>query len=118
MKINMFGEKNLMYFSTDEGAAGGGPEIDLAAIEAEIGTMSDEDIQAELLKVRVRQKKQQKKMQNSPSHKAYQLKAQAKRKALVALAKKKGLYEKVNEQAETIVAQQQAEEAADLTEQD
>lgn len=77
-----------------------GIEIDLAAIEAELDQLSPEQLAAELLKVRTRQKTQQKKMQGSPSHKAYQKKAQEKRKLLIAKAKALGIYDTVNEQAE------------------
>lgn len=87
--------KNIHY-STNEG----GVDIDLAKIEAELAAYTPEQLQEELLKIRTRQKVQQKKMQGSASHKSYQQKAQAKRKALVALAKQKGIYDAVNEEAE------------------
>lgn len=76
------------------------PEIDFSAIQAEVDNLSDEQLAAEVLKVRVRQKVQQKKMQGSASHKNYQQKANAKRKALIALAKSRGLYDGINEAAE------------------
>ena len=75
-------------------------EIDIAAIEAELAGMSEEELAAEVLKVRTKQKIQQKKMQGSASHKAYQMKAQAKRKAIIALAKSKGIFDAINAQAE------------------
>jgi len=75
-------------------------EIDLAAIEAELSGLTDEQLAAELLKVRVRQKVQQKKQKDKGGQALYMKKQAEKRKLLVALAKKKGLYDKVNEQAE------------------
>lgn len=75
-------------------------EIDTAAIEAELAGLSEEQLAAEVLKVRTKQKVQQKRMQGSESHKKYQAKAQAKRKLLIQLAKDRGIYDSINEQAE------------------
>ena len=76
------------------------PEIDLAAIEAEIGKMSDEEKRAALLSARVRQKKQQKKQQGSGAQKAYQLKQRARMKLLKEEAIRLGIWDELNEQAE------------------
>lgn len=80
-------------------------EIDLAAIEKEIGGMSPEKLQAELLKIRTQQKFQQKKMQGTDSHKGYQKKVQERRKLLIQLAKDRGVYDSINEQAEQAAKQ-------------
>jgi len=77
-----------------------GIEIDIDKINAEIGTMSEADLASALLKVRTQQKTQQKKMQGSEAHKAYQKKQQEKRKLMIAKAKELGIYDSINEQAE------------------
>jgi hypothetical protein len=58
-------------------------------------------LQADLLKFRVRQKKQQKKQQGTGAQKQYQLKQRAKYKAMKEAAIKLGLWDKINEDAET-----------------
>jgi hypothetical protein len=87
------------------------PEIDLSAINSEISAMSPEALQAEVLKLRVRQKKQQKKQQGAGSQKAYQKKQQAKFKLMKEQAIKLGLWDKLNEQAEAEAERQLAAEA-------
>lgn len=62
------------------------PTVDMAAIQAEIGKLSTADLAAELTKVRVRQKKQQKKQYAKGTMKAYQQKAAEKRKLMKELA--------------------------------
>jgi len=75
-------------------------EVDLASINAEIDKMSQEDLAKALLGFRTQQKTQQKKMQGSEAHKAYQKKNQEKRKIMIAKAKELGIYDSINEQAE------------------
>ena len=74
--------------------------IDLSAVEAEVGKLTREQIEAELLKVRTRQKVQQKKNQGSDKQKAYALKQRARIKLLTEMAKKGGYYDAVNAKAE------------------
>ena len=87
------------------------PDVDLSKINDEISAMSQDDIQAELLKYRVRQKKQQKKQQGSGAQKAYQLKQREKMKALKAKAIELGLWDKINDAAEAKAEAELAEEA-------
>jgi len=86
------------------------PEVDFAAIQEEIGKMSAEERQAELLKFRVRQKKQQKKQQGSGAQKAYQLRQRERMKLLKAEAQRLGLWDKINEQAEQQAEKEMADE--------
>jgi hypothetical protein len=76
------------------------PEINLDDINKELAAMSPEEKQAELLKFRVRQKKQQKKQQGSGAQKKYQLQQRARMKALKEEAIRLGIWDKINEQAE------------------
>lgn len=75
-------------------------EIDVAAIEAELANLSQEDLAKELLKIKTQQKFQQKKQQGKGSQKAYMKKQQERRKLIIQLAKEKGIFDTVNEQAE------------------
>jgi hypothetical protein len=76
------------------------PEIDLGAIQNEVAGLSQEQLMAEVLKTRVRQKVQQKKQQGSGAQKAYQLKQREKFKLMKAQAIKLGIWDKINEEAE------------------
>jgi hypothetical protein len=76
------------------------PEINLDEIQKELDNMSPEEMQADLLKFRVRQKKQQKKQQGSGAQKAYQLKQRERFKLMKAAAIKAGIWDKINEDAE------------------
>ena len=64
------------------------PTVDMAAIQAEISKLSTSDLAAELTKVRVRQKKQQKKQYAKGTMKAYQLKNREKQKQMKEIALK------------------------------
>ena len=64
------------------------PTVDMAAIQAEISKLSTTDLAAELTKVRVRQKKQQKKQYAKGTMKAYQLKQRERQKQMKELALK------------------------------
>jgi len=75
------------------------PNIDQAALQAEVDKMSQSDLKEQLLKIRVRQKKQQAKMQGSASQKAYQLRQKELRKLLKAKAQQLGIYDTINEEA-------------------
>lgn len=76
------------------------PEVDLNQISAEIAGLSQEQLMAEVLKTRVRQKVQQKKQQGSGAQKSYQLKQREKFKLMKAQAIKLGIWDKINEEAE------------------
>lgn len=76
------------------------PNIDLNAISSEVAGLSKEQLEAEVLKLRVRQKKQQKKQQGSGAQKAYQLKQRAKFNAMKAKAIELGIWDKINDEAE------------------
>jgi hypothetical protein len=89
------------------------PEIDLGAIQDEISKLSKDDLASELLKARVRQKKQQKKQQGSGAQKAYQMKQRERMKLLKAEAIKLGLWDKINEDAETKAEEELAAETVD-----
>ena len=75
------------------------PIIDMKALEADVAKLSHSELREALLKVQVRQKKQQAKMQGSNSQKAYQLKQRERIKLLKAAAKNAGIYDEINEQA-------------------
>ena len=76
------------------------PDVNLDDIAKEISGLSQEQLMAEVLKTRVRQKKQQKKQQGSGAQKQYQLRQRERFKLLKAEAQKLGLWEKINDQAE------------------
>lgn len=89
------------------------PQIDLGAINNEIAGMSSEAIQAELLKFRVRQKKQQAKQQGSGAQKQYQQKQRAKFNAMKAKAIELGLWDSINEEAQKQAEAQLEQEAGE-----
>lgn len=86
------------------------PVIDLEKIKSDIAGLTDDALKAELLKLRVREKKTQKKSYSSASAKAYQARAREKRKLMIALAREKGLMAEIDNQAEEIAEQELAEE--------
>lgn len=81
------------------------PQIDLAAIKQQIDSLSDEQLKEALLKLRVREKKTQKKSYGSPNQKKYQATQREKRKLLMTLAREKGIMDSIDAQAD-----EQAEE--------
>lgn len=95
--------------------------IDLSALEAEVGALTPEQIRAQLVEIRTKQKVQQKKYHNPERAKAYQKKRNAATKAMAEKVKTlpatdprfKTLYEQImaeaNEQADTRLAEQAAE---------
>lgn len=88
------------------------PEIDLSEIQNEVAGLSQDQLMAEVLKTRVRQKKQQKKQQGTGAQKAYQLKQREKFKLMKAEAIRLGLWDKINEEAEAKADAELADETA------
>jgi hypothetical protein len=82
----------------------------LASVNAEVGGLSEEKMKEELLKIRTRQKVQQKKNQGSDKQKAYQLKQRERTKALIAKAKELGIYDQINEEADEAAEAKLAED--------
>lgn len=58
------------------------PTVDMAAVAAEVAKLSPDQLAEQLIKVRVRQKTQQKKQYAKGTMKAYQLKQREKNKAM------------------------------------
>jgi|WetSurMetagenome_2_1015567.scaffolds.fasta_scaffold1133630_1 hypothetical protein len=92
-------------------------EIDLnainAEIEASIAAKTPQEIEAELLALRVKQKVAQKKYQSPERQKTYQAKQKAMKSALKKRALELGIYDAVNTRAgELADAQLAAEELA------
>lgn len=96
--------------------------LDLSALEAEVGAMSQEDIAKQLLEVRTKQRVQQKKYHNKDKAKAYQQKRNAQTKLMAEKAKSlpapagskaKNLYEHIMLQAAEAADAKIAAEAAD-----
>ena len=75
-------------------------QIDLAALQTEINGMSQEDMAAQLLKIRTRQKVQQKKhAPDKEKQKFYQMKGREKAKLLKAAAIETGVWEQIEAEA-------------------
>lgn len=88
-------------------------QIDLSAIEAQIATMSEEDIRKQLLEIKTRQRVMQKKYNNPETQKRARLKKAARDKAMVEAAKKLGIYDQILEEAKEAAEVQLAEQEAD-----
>src|SRR4051812_14881902 len=97
-------------------------EIDLAALEAEISQLSPEEIADQLLKVRTKQKVQQKKYQNTPQAQAYRKKRAEQLKLMTVKLKAtpatagsgyKNRYDELTAQAEAAADAQIGKEAAE-----
>lgn len=100
--------------------------IDLAALEQEINALTPEEIASQLLKVRTKQRVQQKKYQNTDAAKAYRKKRAETIKAVAEKAKTlpssdpkyKNLYEQIQAQAadaaDQVLGETQAEEQEEL----
>jgi hypothetical protein len=88
-----------------------GPQVDLKAVTAEVSKLSKDQLKEEVLKMRVRQKVQQKKHQGSPKQKEYQARQREKNKLLVAKAKELGIYDAINDEAEELAESKLAEES-------
>ena len=80
-------------------------EIDLNALQAqvseEIGKMSADDVRKQLLDLRVREKTTQKKQYGSDAAKKSAAKQREKARALKARAKALGIYDDIDNEAET-----------------
>lgn len=81
------------------------PQIDLAALEAEINSLSPEEIQKQLIDLRTKQKVNQAKHQGSAAQKLYMKKRAEMFKLMAVKAKQLGLYDGI---------QAEAKKAADL----
>lgn len=83
------------------------PEVDfdLSAIEAEVGKMSQEDLIAELVKTRARQRAATKKYYNPETAKRARVKRSAKLKAMAQVAEQLGLTEQINALVDEAVAE-------------
>ena len=79
---------------------GNTPVIDLDAIKNEVSGLSSEALRDELLKFKVRQKKQQKKNQGSENQKKYQMKQREKIKLMKAEAIRLGIWDSINDEAD------------------
>lgn len=87
--------------------------LDLAALQAEIDSLSPEEIQKQLLEVRTRQRVQQKKYQNSDAAKAYRKKRAEMLKLVAQKAKALGIYDQILKEAEQKAAQLTGEAEAE-----
>lgn len=70
--------------------------FDLDSINAELESMSEEDLRKTLLDMKVKQKVATGKYYNPEAAKVQRQKAAAKQKALIQLAKDRGLYDEIN----------------------
>lgn len=86
--------------------------VDLSAVAAEVSQLTPDQVKAELTKIRVRQKVQQKRQAAKGGQKAYMQKAQARRNALKEAAIKMGLYDEITAEADRQAEAKYAEETA------
>lgn len=90
-------------------------EIDLAALQAEIGQLTPEEVAKQLLELRTKQKVQQRTYGGGEKQKAYQKKKAEFNKLLRAKAEELGIYkqiiEEAKENADKIVAARKADDA-------
>lgn len=89
------------------------PAIDMAALQKEVDGLDANALKEQLLKIRVRQKKQQAKMQGSASQKAYQQRQKELRKLLKAKAQQLGIYDEINDQAAKLAEQEMTAEGSE-----
>lgn len=75
------------------------PQIDLAALEAEISQLSPEEIQKQLIDLRTKQKVNQAKHQGSAAQKLYMKKRSESFKLMAAKAKELGIYDNIQAEA-------------------
>lgn len=87
--------------------------LDLDAMQAELEGMSEEDLRKTLLDMKVKQKVTTGKYYNPERAKATRQKAAQKTAALVAHAKKLGIYDEINDQARKLADAKLAEIDAD-----
>lgn len=74
-------------------------DIDLGAIEAELAKMTPEELKAQLVEIKARQKVATKKYYNPETAKKARLKKAAQVQAMMELAAKMGLIEQINKAA-------------------
>jgi hypothetical protein len=86
------------------------PQIDLGAIKKQIDSLNDDQLKDALLKLRIREKKQQKKSYGSPNQKTYAARQREKRKLMIALAREKGLMDAIDTAADEAAEAELAEE--------
>lgn len=90
-------------------------DIDLKSIEAQIASLSPEEIKKQLVDIKTRQKVMQKKYYDKDRAKAQRDKKAAEIKVLVERAKQLGFYDEIleqaNEQADAKLAVEEAEGA-------
>jgi hypothetical protein len=93
-------------------------ELDMAAIEASISQMTEEDVRKQLMEIRTRQKVMQKKYHDPVKAKASRDKKAAFVKALAEKARRLGIYDDVlqaaNDAADEKLAAEAAEEAEEV----
>jgi len=88
-------------------------EIDVDAIKSEVSALSKEQLEEQVLKLRTRQKIQQKRNYGSDKQKEYQLKQREKRSLLIARAKELGIFDEIDRKANEAAEEKLAEETAD-----
>lgn len=86
-------------------------EIDVDAIKNEVGALTKEQLEEQVLKLRTRQKIQQKRNYGSDKQKEYQLKQREKRAQLIARAKELGIFDEIDKAANEAAEEKLAEEA-------
>lgn len=86
-------------------------QIDLSKITQEVDGMTKEQIAEKLLKLRTRDKVQQKKSYSSENAKKYAAKAREQRKLLKQKAIEMGIWDQINDQAEAAAEAKLLEEA-------
>lgn len=91
-----------------------GINIDLAALEAEVGQISEQELREQLLNLRVKQRVQQKKYQNTEAAQKYRKERAEKNKLLMQRAKQLGIYDQIKDEADKRADQQLAGEEADI----
>jgi len=74
-------------------------ELDIAALQAELANLSEEDLRAQLIEYKTKQKVATKKYSNPQTAKAYRDRVAAKRKLMTEMAEKLGLMDAINAEA-------------------
>jgi len=86
---------------------------DLDAVAKEVAALTDDEVRAQVLKIRTRQKLQQKRQSAKGGQKAYMVKAAAKRNALKERAIQLGIYDEVNKEADAAAEKEYEDELAE-----
>jgi len=87
--------------------------VDLEALENEIGSLSEEEIREQLVSLRTKQRVQQKKYHNTEAAVRYRKARAEKFKAMVARARALGIYDSIKASADAKADELLAGEAAD-----